>query len=91
MIDSQYYNSHLGPDIIKCIYDNKDYTQEIQHYYGLMNNWNGKLYKYSEIFGDDCRNKSFYIEYMKEDKLHKNWIYNYITDKDQYYHPKLFV
>ena len=41
MIDSQYYNSHLGPDIIKCIYDNKDYTQDIQHYYGTMNNWNG--------------------------------------------------
>ena len=54
-MDCEYYQNYKGPNLIlaqiwKKKEERKNITEYIQTFYGERNNWNGKLYKYSEIF-----------------------------------------
>jgi len=84
MIESDYYKDYRGPPLVVCIIDNQDHTKLIKEKYGQNHNWNGNLYTYRELFGDDCEHKQYKMTFIN------CWIYGTILDKDQYFHPKKF-
>jgi len=92
MIDSEYYSNYKGPQLIsakiwKTTEENnkEDITSHITNFYGENNNWNGKLYKYKDIFKDKG-NYNFYFEFKSLDKR-KQWFYGIVGDQDQYFPP----
>ena len=51
MIHSEYYKNYKGPDLTKATFNKiYDITEKIRELYGEDNNWQGKLWKFSEIF-----------------------------------------
>mgnify|MGYP001466131465 CR=1 FL=1 len=40
---------------------------KLKEVYGEENNWQGKLWKFKEIFGNECEKKQFYCEFHSED------------------------
>ncbi len=88
MIESEYYKKYKGPNLIRCVFDNEDITEKIKTFYGTNNNWNGKLYTYKEIFGDDSKNKHFKCEF-KSDDGREHWFHGFIHDTNQYMNPPL--
>ena len=41
MIESEYYNKYRRPNLVKCILNEDDITNQIKPFYGSNNNWNG--------------------------------------------------
>ena len=50
MTESEYYNKYRGPDLTRATLNDSDMTELIKEKYGELNNWNGYLYKLSDIF-----------------------------------------
>ena len=88
MIDSNYYKNYKGPSLVKATLNNKDFFSTIKEYYGIDNNWNGKLYKYRDIFTENDISKKIYCEF-KSDSGRIHWFYGYIDDLNQYFNPPL--
>jgi hypothetical protein len=88
MIESEYYNKYRGPNLVKCILNEDDITNQIKPFYGSNNNWNGKLYTYKEIFGNDSINKKFRLDF-KSDDGREHWFHGFIHDIYQYMNPPL--
>ena len=54
MIDSEYYQNYQGPNLTQVILNGEeDITEKIKVFYGTNNNWQGKLWTYKDVFGDD--------------------------------------
>ena len=90
MIDCEHYQNYKGPDLTKATLNDENIINIIQEKYGEKNNWNGFLYKYSDIFGDDNHNigKKFYCEFQDETgRIH--WFHGFIDDLNQYFNPPL--
>ena len=88
MIDSEYYNNYRGPDLTRARLNDKDITELIKEKYGELNNWNGKLYTFSDIFGEDSLNKNIYCEFKDETgRIH--WFHSFIDNLNQYFNPPL--
>ena len=93
MIECEYYKNYKGPNLILAqIWVKKDEKQDITEYikdfYGSKNNWNGKLYKYNDIFpGKDYKYK-FFIKF-KDDKGREHWFNGMVGGSDQYFNPPL--
>ena len=88
MIQSNYYQNYQGPNLMKATLNNDDITELILEKYGQSNNWNGKLYHFSDIFGNDSLGKKFYCEF-KDDTGRKHWFYSFVNDLNQYFNPPL--
>ena len=89
-MDIEYYKNYQGPNLIKATLNNEDITEKLRNIYGKKNNWQGKLWKYKEVFGNNCNNKDFYCEFCCENKR-KHWFNGSIKDIDQYFNPPLFT
>lgn len=94
MIDCEYYQNYKGPNLTLAQIWNKgeereDITEYIQTFYGL-NNWNGKLYQYSEIFPNKDSSYHFQVEFKGEDGR-KHWFYGQVGNQNQYFNPALAV
>jgi flavodoxin len=90
MIDCEYYQNYKGPNLtLAQIWgdgeEREDITDHIQEFYG-SNDWNGKLYSYSEIFPDKNNTYSFYVEFHGEDGR-KHWFYGQVGYPNQYFNP----
>ena len=48
-----YYQNYKGPNLTEATLNDIDITSIIQEKYGENNNWNGKLWKYKEFFGNE--------------------------------------
>ena len=90
MIDCEHYQNYKGPNLTKAILNGENIINIIQEKYGEENNWNGFLYKYSDVFGNDNNNigKKFYCEFQDETgRFH--WFHGFIDDLNQYFNPPL--
>jgi hypothetical protein len=86
---SEYYKNYRGPTLTKVTLDKIiDITDIIKEVYGEENNWQGKLWKFKEIFGNECEGKQFYCEFHSEDGR-KHWFNGFIEDKNQHFNPPL--
>ena len=79
----------MGPELKMVKLDGIDITNHIKKYYGLNNDWCGKLWKYKEVFGEDSLHKSFYIEYHTSNNFN-HWYHGYVNNLEQYFNPKIF-
>lgn len=79
-------NSHIGPKLTLVTLGGVDITEKVRTYYGIDNNWQGKLWKYNDIFGIDSLNQRFYIEYTTRDQR-KHWTFGFVNDINQYFNP----
>jgi len=90
MIDCEHYQNYKGPNLTKAILNGENIINIIQEKYGEENNWNGFLYKYSDVFGNDNNNigKKYYCEFQDETgRIH--WFHGFIDDLNQYFNPPL--
>lgn len=88
MTDCIYYQNYEGPSLIKATLNKKDITEKIQKYYGEKNNWNGKLWKYSDIFDSNDYLSPFYCEFKgKDERVH--WFHGVVGKQEQYFNPSL--
>ena len=82
MIDSEYYQNYQGQNLTQVILNGEeDITEKIKVFYGTNNNWQGKLWTYKDVFGDDCKDYRFYCEFHSKDKR-KHWFHGFINDKN---------
>tara|TARA_B100000902_G_C26574748_1_gene558271 strand:- start:215 stop:502 length:288 start_codon:yes stop_codon:yes gene_type:complete len=88
MTEIEYYKNYNGPNLTKAIVDNNDITSTIQKYYGSNNNWNGKLWKYKDIFGPNMIGSKYYCEFHSDDGR-KHWFHGWINNDEQYFNPPL--
>ena len=88
MSDLEYYKKYHGPTLTKATLNDTDITDIIKEAYGEDNNWQGKLWKYKDIFGSECEGKSIYCEFHSEDGR-KHWFHGFIEDKNHYFNPPL--
>ena len=75
-----------GPALTLVTLNGIDITEKVKEYYGINNNWQGKLWKYYDIFGIDSLNGRFYIEYTTQDQR-KHWTFGFIDDINQNFNP----
>lgn len=93
MIECKYYLNYKGPNLKKAQLwkkgeEKKDITDEIKIFYGKNNNWNGKLYQYSEVFPGKDSSYLFYIEFMDENNR-KHWFHGMVGESKQNFNPPL--
>ena len=86
-MNSEYYQNYKGPNLTKATLDTEDITDTIRNFYG-ENNWQGKIWKFSDIFGDNCKGKNIYCEFYSDDGR-KHWFNSWVEDKNQYFNPPL--
>ena len=65
-----------GPTLTMVRLNGIDITERVKEYYGINNNWQSKLWKYSNIFGIHSLNGRYYIEYMTQDQR-KHWTFGF--------------
>ena len=92
MIDCNYYQNYKGPNLtLARIWtkgeEREDITEYIQTFYG-SNDWNGKLYQYSEIFPNKDSSYHFYLEFL-DVQGRKHWFYGQIGSPEQTFNPPL--
>jgi len=89
MIICEHYQTYRGPNLTKATLNDKNITDIVLEKYGELNNWNGKLYKLSDVFGTDNNiGKQYYCEFRDETgRIH--WFHGFITDSNQYFNPPL--
>lgn len=92
MIHCEHYENYKGPDLVLAKLwlkgeERIDITDMIKKFYG-DNNWNGNLYKYSEVFPDKDHHYHFYVEFKSEDGR-KHWFNGMVGEPDQYFNPPL--
>ena len=89
MIYSEYFQKYKGPNLTKAPFNNVyDITEKIMDLYGEGNNWQGKLWKYKEILGNECIGDKFYCEFHSEDGR-KHWFNGMIGEPSQFFNPPL--
>ena len=74
-----------GLDIIKATINNHDITERIKHYYGVNNDWQNRVWKNKEIFGDNSLKSNYYIEF-KSSKNVKYWFNGFVNNLDEYFY-----
>lgn len=92
-MDCEYYQNYNGPDLTlaqiwKKNCEKENITEYIQSFYGKENNWNGKLYKYSEIFPEKDSSYHFYVEFLDANGR-KHWFHGMVGEPDQIFNPPL--
>ena len=92
-MDTNYYKNYKGPNLIKAQLWKKNNQKEnindyIKSFYGEENNWNGKLYKYSEIFPNKDSSYRFYVEFL-DDTNRKHWFHGIVGEPNQIFNPPL--
>jgi hypothetical protein len=75
-----------GPKLILVKLDEKDITDYMSEFYGENNDWNNKLWKYSDIFKESDINKKVYCEFLSK-KGSVLWINTFIYDLNQNFTP----
>ena len=90
-MDCEYYQNYNGPDLTlaqiwKKNCEKENITGYIQSFYGKENNWNGKLYKYSEIFPEKYSSYHFYVEFLDANGR-KHWFHGMVGEPDQIFNP----
>ncbi len=85
---SEYYLKYKGPNLTKATLNDVDITSIVQKFYGKNNNWQGRLWKYKDIFGNDAIGKNIYCEFHSDDGR-KHWFYSWIENKHQFFNPPL--
>jgi hypothetical protein len=93
MIDCEYYLNYKGPNLKKAQLwkkneERKDITEELKKFYGENNNWNGKLYQYSEVFPDKDSSYLFYVEFVDKNNR-KHWFHGMVGESNQIFNPPL--
>ena len=93
MIDSDYYLNYQGPNLVKAqlwkrSQEKVDITEDIKKFYGVNNNWNGKLYQYSEIFPNKDSSYLFYVEFLDSNNR-KHWFHGMVGKSKQNFNPPL--
>lgn len=92
MIDCEHYQNYKGPNLtLAQIWrkgcERQNITENIKEFYG-ENNWNGKLYTYSDIFPDKDSSYHFYVEFLDENNR-KHWFHGMVGTPEQYFNPPL--
>ena len=88
MIDSEYYGRIHGPELTKAILHDVSIIDNVREKYGQNNNWQGKLYTYKDIFGENSIGGKIYFEFQNTDGK-KYWFHGFVNDLTQYFHPPL--
>jgi len=88
MIISEHYKNYIGPPLIKAVLNEEDITEDMLKYYGEKKNWNGYLWTFKELFGDQCYGKNYRFEFKSEDGR-EHYFHGFINDINQYMNPPL--
>ena len=87
MIYSCYYQNYTGPPLTKAVLNEENITDKIEKLYGEKCNWNGYLWTFKEMFGDESYGKNFRFEFKSEDGK-DHYFHGYIHDINNYLnHP----
>ena len=92
MIDCEHYQNYKGPNLTlaqiwKKGCQRENITENIKKFYG-ENNWNGKLYQYSEVFPDKDSSYHFYVEFI-DSTGRKHWFHGMVGEPNQIFNPPL--
>jgi len=92
-MECEYYKNYNGPNLTlaqiwKKNSEKENITEYIQNFYGEKNNWNGKLYKYSEIFPEKDQSYHFYIGFLDQTGR-KHWFHGMVGEPHQIFNPPL--
>ena len=87
-IKAEFVGAHGGKNLVSKLSASLDRTEKLTEIYGENNNWQGYLWTYKEIFGDDCYGKNFRIDFKSEDNR-EHWYHGFINDIQQYYNPPI--
>tara|TARA_B100000131_G_scaffold313488_1_gene348939 strand:+ start:625 stop:927 length:303 start_codon:yes stop_codon:yes gene_type:complete len=92
-MNTNYYENYKGPNLVKAQLwkkgnEKENITDYIKSFYGEENNWNGKLYKYSEIFPNKDSSYHFYVEFL-DDTNRKHWFHGMVGESHQIFNPPL--
>jgi len=92
MIDCEHYQNYKGPNLTlaqlwKKGCQRENITENIKKFYG-ENNWNGKLYQYSEVFPDKDSSYHFYVEFI-DNTGRKHWFHGMVGEPNQIFNPQL--
>lgn len=68
-----------GLELVLATLNNFDVTQQVKLCYGPENNWYNKKWRYVDIFGDNCKDSKFYLEFISIDRR-RHWTYGYINN-----------
>ena len=79
---SEYYSNYIGPNLISCTFDGKDFTDNAIENYGPMNNWYGMLYTHKEFFGENSTGKKFRLDFKSNDGR-THWFHGWVDDENQ--------
>ena len=94
MIDCNYYKNNHGPNVtLAQIWGEEgrlDITDHIKEFYGHENNWQGKLYKYNDIFPKKYYKYKFRVEFS-DDTGRKYWFHGIVGEPEHYFNPPIFI
>ena len=93
MIECEYYQSYRGPNLTRAQIwrhgeEKLDITEYIKEFYGLENNWSGKLYTYDEVFPHRDHKYKFKVEFV-DGSGRKHWFHGMVGKPEQYFNPPL--
>ena len=88
MIVCEHYQTYHGPPLIDATLDGKEITEQIKEKYGTEYNWQGYLWTYKEVFGEESYGKHFCLNFKGNDEKN-NSFYGYINDINQYFNIPL--
>ena len=79
-----------GLELVLSTLNNVDITSRVKSYYGPDNNWYNKKWKYVDIFGENCKDSTFYIEYISMDKR-RHWTYGCVNNINDIFNKPNFT
>jgi hypothetical protein len=85
---SEYYLTYRGNPLSSCHLEKDDITSKIIHAYGPQCNWQGTLWTYGELFGNESLGKTFRFTFRGDHGT--QWFYGHVNDLSQYMIPPRF-
>ena len=79
-----------GLELVLATLNNADVTQQVKSCYGSQNNWYNKKWKYADIFGENCKDSKFYLEFVSMDRR-RHWTYGCINNINDIFNQPNFT
>ena len=79
-----------GLELVLATLNNADVTLKVKSCYGPQNNWYNKKWKYADIFGENCKDSKFYLEFVSMDRR-RHWTYGCINNINDIFNQPNFT
>lgn len=83
-------NCDRGLELVLATLNTVDVTLQVKSCYGPQNNWYNKKWKYVDIFGKNCKDSKFYLEFVSMDRR-RHWTYGCINNSNDIFNQPNFI